>query len=106
MKKVIATAKPNPLYRHFNNLRNVTIEAVRINNQIRYYSIEKIKNGKRIRIRTKCLQLSTVKSFFADKRFLKDRPFQEAGNEDFYAVLYRHRKKYKDLFNNQINEHE
>lgn len=102
MKKVIAIAKPNPLYRHFNNLKNVTIEAVRINNQVRYYAIEKIKK----RTRTKCLQLKAVKEFFADRRLLKDRPFQEAGNEDFYAVLFRHRKKYKNLLINQYNENE
>lgn len=98
--KTIARAFPNPRYEHYNNLKNITLEARLVNDRIMFYEV----NGEKER--QYCLSTDTVRDLFApDKRFLKERPFLERKpNEDFWAVLNRHRRRYQQRTNQLIED--
>lgn len=86
--KILATAKPNKKYRWRENV-NFTIEARHINNQVRYYAIHvKFK---------RCLTEKIVRLLFPE-RLVKNCPFLSSENQDFYTVLNRNKKKFKDKF--------
>ena len=81
MEQKIATAKPNEKYVHYINLKRITIEAWRINNQIRFYEIS--NNYKR------SLNQQLVKSLFPVGKRTTDQPFRKKENLLFYNVLYK-----------------
>jgi len=86
--KILATAKPNQKYRWHKNI-DFVIQA-RINNKIRYYEVA---DG-----RENCISEELVKLLFPNG-MIKDRPFLAKENPDFYVVLNRNKKRYKDNFN-------
>lgn len=93
--KVLAKAYPNPRYMHYNNVKRVVLEARLTGNRVHFYEVD-TENGK---------------SKFRDEQFIKElingkgesinrRPFLHNSkvNADFYAVLMRNRKRYRDTF--------
>ena len=76
---VLATAKPNQLYRHFNNYQNIKIEVRKVGDQIRFYET--------YNKREKCITRDFVKSLFRNNRHINKRPFLEKENKEFIKLL-------------------
>lgn len=87
---ILATAQPNKLYVHYQNFREIILQAGTNNGRIHYYEIQP---GRMF-----SLSEETVKALFPTTIPIKERPFLVKGNEKFYAVLYRNRTKYKEQF--------
>lgn len=86
--QILATAIGNKKYRWHRNI-NFTIQARLVNNQVRYYEITDNYES--------CLSEQLVKSLFPNG-MIKDRPFLVKENQDFYAVLNRHKNHYKAIY--------
>ena len=85
------TAKPNPMYRWYNNFREVEFFAeVTDGRNVTFHLVENTK--------IKQVSQQFVREFFPEDKRLKDRPFTRKDNPDFYAVLYRNRKRYHQIF--------
>lgn len=81
MNNVLATAKPNKLYRWYSCLSNLVLEARSSNNQVRFYSV--------FRKNEKCLTKETVKGMFPVGKRIHDQPFLARENGKFFALLNR-----------------
>ena len=86
--KLLATATKNKRYRWRRNI-TFTLEARLVGNQVRYYEITSMYES--------CLSEEIVQTLFPNG-MIKDRPFSAKENPDFYAVLYRYKKRYKELY--------
>jgi hypothetical protein len=87
---VLATATPNKRYEHYNNFKNVTLQAVYTDGRVTF---KELQPG---RIFT--VSEDTVRSLFND-RLVVERPFLDQENTDFYAVLNRKRSRYAVRYN-------
>ncbi len=87
--KILATAKPSMRYRWYASLSAIKLEARLRNNKVKYYEVS---DKKEIR-----LSKESAKQCFP-KGSIIDRPFLKKENEDFYAVLYRGKKKFREQF--------
>lgn len=95
---ILATAKPNKIYRWHNSIKDIILQAKLINNRVMFYELW---NGS-----IKCLPENFIKSLFPKNTLIKDRPFTEKGNKDFYAVLHRNQIKYRQKFNEIKNQND
>ena len=86
--KILATATKNKRYHWHRNI-TFTIEARLTGNQVRYYEVTSNYES--------CLTEETVRKLFSGG-MIKDRPFLAKENRDFYAVLNRRKKQYKELY--------
>lgn len=89
--KILATAKPSRQYRWYKSISDFVIQARLTNSQVRYYEVSDWRNEK-------CLQEELVKALFP-LGLIKDRPFLVKENQNFYAVLHRRKKQYKEIYN-------
>lgn len=90
--KVLARAFPNPLYLNHRNVKDMVLEARLVGGQVRYY--ETHPNTTK---REYCLTEARVKSLFPVGKLKADQPFSHnasKANKEFYAVLFKHRKRY------------
>jgi len=86
--RVLATAHPNKKYRWYGCLEKVTIQAVLINNKIRYYELNGIKQRR--------IAEENVNVLFPAGALIKDRPFLRKENRDFFIILKRKKVKFKE----------
>jgi len=93
--KILAKAYPNPLYINHNNLKDVVLEARLVNDQVRFYETHPETTNKEI-----CLSEKVVRSLFPLGKSKTDQPFLKHINKEFWAVLYRRRKRH----NEQVTE--
>src|SRR4030042_7109375 len=92
--KILAIAKPNKLYCWYKNLTYVILEARFIGNRISFWEVWEGREN--------LLSEDRVKSMFLTGISRKDQPFLKDENQDFYAVLYRHKKEYKPIYESLI----
>lgn len=91
--RVLAEAKPNPLYVNYRCLADLTIQAQFMNNQILYVETHSKNPDWRAKVKE-----STLKDMFSVSRQIKDRPFLIKENREFFIVLNRRKKRYHDSF--------
>jgi hypothetical protein len=90
--RVLATAKPNRLYRWWHNLEYTTIQARLTNETIHYYELDSFS------LKGKMLTEEFVKELFPIGIPIANRPFLAKDNINFYTVLHRNRVRYKDAY--------
>ena len=93
--KILATAHPNPRYRHYNNVKRIVLQARLVNSKVYFYEVDTENN------KTKCRDKDFIKQLINGKgESINSRPFlhNTKPNVKFYAVLMRHRKQYKEHF--------
>ena len=88
----LAYAHPNEGYIYYNCLRTTTLRAFMKGGRVMFFEMDHMMSTPRQ------ITEETVKSLFPMDKIRKQRPFTKKGNEKFYAVLYRKRKKYKPVF--------
>ncbi len=88
--RILATAHPSKRYCWLASIASIKLEARFTNNKVKFYEV----NGK-TEVR---LSKESVKSFFPGGIAIADRPFLKKENMDFYAVLYRNKRKYQKQF--------
>ncbi|GAF75985.1 unnamed protein product [marine sediment metagenome] len=94
--RTLAIATPSDVYRWYRSLRRVTVEARLREGKIYYY--EKF-NGSERRISEQL-----VIEMFPTTGMVRERPFLVKENQDFYAVLNRHKNRYKDQYKKLKNK--
>jgi archaellum biogenesis ATPase FlaH len=93
MKKLLATATPNVSYVHYSNFIGLTIQAVLINDQVRYYEVHADNIEWRVPLKEEL-----VKKLFFANTIIKHQPFLLKENKQFTIVLLRHRRRYTEQF--------
>lgn len=95
--KVLATAHPNEGYRWYSSISSIRLEArISRKGKILFFSVDsKLNTENRHR-------QEIIESMFPTDVIRRKRPFLIKGNEDFYAILMRHRKKYENIANKLI----
>jgi len=86
--KILAIARPNIKYRWYNCISMIILQAHLNDKRIAYYEIYQGRLPRRV-------PEQLVEELFPANIRLKDRPFLAKENPDFYAVLNRHKKRYK-----------
>ncbi len=94
--RTLAIATPSDVYRWYCSFKKVILEARLRDGKIYYY--EKF-NGSECRISEQL-----VRELFPTTGMVRDRPFLVKENQDFYAVLNRHKKMYKDQYKKLKNK--
>jgi hypothetical protein len=100
MSTKLATAKPNVEYRWFRNFSKVSIEARLESNGVYFYEI--YNDGEHCYDRE--ISQDLVKSLFPIGCRKKDQPYTIHSNVDFYAILNRHRVKFRSRFKEIVKE--
>ena len=94
-EKILATASPNPDYRHYACIRDASYVVIMNNSKISFYQLDDIIPQRRV-------SEQYVKLSFDQSKSIKYRQYLKKGNELFYAVLFRNKKKYRIIFENLI----
>lgn len=88
----LTEAHPNKGYRWYRSFLNCRLEAcISPAGKITFYEVY----GQEHRVKVK---EEAVKKLFPTDTRRTNRPFLHSQNPNFYAVLMRHRKKYKPIF--------
>jgi len=87
---VLAIAKKNELYRWKNTFQKCSIKAVLENDNI---SFLEYFNG-----HVNTLREELVTSLFPLDTSVKDRPFLIRDNKDFYTILNRNKRRFKEKY--------
>ena len=90
MTKILARAFPNESYRWYHSLQDIFLEARLSNDTVIFYEV--------CGIETKRLTSDVVRTLFPLGVKFKDRPFLISENVDFYTVLRRKKKKYREAY--------
>jgi hypothetical protein len=91
--RILATAKPNQTYENLHSISDLVLQAQLINNNVSFYEThEKDENW------VKRLSVELVKSMFIRNKRIIERPFLASENRDFYTVLYRDKRKFKERY--------
>lgn len=94
--RTLAIATPSDSYRWYRSLKTLILEARLHDGKIYYY--EKF-NGTERRISE-----PLVREMFPTTGMVRERPFLVKENTDFYAVLNRHKNRYKDQYKKLKNK--
>ena len=94
---MIITAKPNPQYRWYDNLRNTSFFAEVANGRKVTFHLVEDGNPRQV-------SQEFVREFFPEEKRLKFRPFTKKNNRMFYAILYRNRRKYREAFEKLLSQ--
>lgn len=93
---VLAAARPNEQYIYSSNFAGVTLEARRVNDQVRFYEMN---NG-----HEHSLSEEIVKHMFKPNYPIKEQPFRVNENMEFWAVLNRRQKRFQDVVEQHISK--
>jgi len=95
-RMILTTARPSKRYRNYRSIANLILQAHLVNGRIVYYETHLGTNlGKEWTVRIK---EETARALFPVGKSIKDQPFRAQENKDFYTVLNRHRKRYKEAY--------
>lgn len=98
--KILAKAKPNQMYENIISISDLVLEARLVNENIVYYETHTRNYNWVV-----CISEPLVKSLFINDVGIKQRPFLERENKEFYAILHRNKNRYKEQFLKLKNEH-
>lgn len=88
--KLLATATPNKRYRWYGSLADVHLEARLVNTRLHFYEVSPYRQRQ--------IGESLVKALFPEQIRIRERPFLKDNNPEFFAILHRHRKKYRPTY--------